>query len=305
MTNKILVTGGHGFIGKYFIQMAIEEGFTILSLDRQRDANPLTEQLIGELENCDVLSETLRKFQPDNILHLASQSSIQSSWLNPGLTISKNLETTRNLVISVKNMPNSPKLINVSSSSVYARKSSGKLKETDLVGPDNPYSVSKFASELVMAELHSVLTVRPFFIIGPGKTGDVISDWCEQIVELESMNDSASLSLIAGNLDIVKDFLPVTSAAQGLFRLMVDGTPGEIYNLCSGQGFLLRNILEVIRSLSKVQFTVAENSHEKARKNDRLEVVGDPTKLLNLGFQPSFQLQEILEDTLNWHRTKR
>ena len=168
MTNKILVTGGHGFIGKYFIQMAIEEGFTILSLDRQRDANPLTEQLIGELENCDVLSETLRKFQPDNILHLASQSSIQSSWLNPGLTISKNLETTRNLVISVKNMPNSTKLINVSSSSVYARKSSGKLKETDLVGPDNPYSVSKFASELVMAELHSVLTVRPFFIIGPG-----------------------------------------------------------------------------------------------------------------------------------------
>ena len=305
MTKRILVTGGHGFIGKYFIQLATEEGFTILSLDRQRDVNPLSEQLIGVLENYDVLSETLRKFRPDNILHLASQSSIQRSWLNPGSTISKNLKMTRDLVTTAKNLPNSPKLINVSSSSVYARKSSGKLKETDLVGPDNPYSVSKFASELVMTEMHSTLTVRPFFIIGPGKTGDVISDWCEQIVELESRNDSGSLSLIVGNLDIVKDFLPVTSAAQGLFRLMLGGVPGEIYNLCSGQGFLLRNILEVFRGLSKVEFSVAENSHEKERKNDRLEVIGDPTKLLNLGFQPSFQLQEILDDTLNWHRTKR
>ena len=289
-------------MGKYFIQAASKAGFTILSLDRQRDASPLAEQLIGQLENSDLLSATLRKFQPDNILHFASQSSIQDSWLDPGSTISKNLEMTRNLVSSIQTMRKSPRFINISSSSVYARKSLGRLKETDLLGPDNPYSISKFAGELTLRPLHSVLTVRPFFIIGPGKIGDVVSDWCRQIVQLERRNDSESLNVVVGNLDIVRDFLPVASAVQGLLLLIVDGISGETYNLCSGQSFLLRDVLEAIRSLSKVQFTVLENSHEKARKNDRLKVVGDPTKIVNLGFQSSFQLLEVLNDTLNWHR---
>ena len=302
MKRRILITGGHGFIGRPFIRLALERDFDVHSYDRKVATNPIAHQYVGKLTDPDELVEVLHQFIPDYIVHLAAESSIIDSWLDPASTILSNVTATKNLITAIRSLPNQPRLINISSSSVYAPKGKGKLSETDPVGPDNPYSISKFACELCVGELQTWINVRPFFVIGPGKHGDVVSDWCHQIAEFESQGPTGSHTLITGNLDIVRDFLSVQSAAEGLLYLMTAGSPRETYNLCSGSGASLRLVVNHLQDISRVRFDVLSNSREKLRRNDRIRVVGNPEKLSKLGFQSKIPLKGVLRDTLQWHR---
>lgn len=284
--------------------MALEKGFEIQSIDRKIDSDPLTHQFIGKLENKNELSEILQEISPDYVVHLAAESSILNSWVSPTSTILSNVTATKNLVDAIKSHPRQLQFINISSSSVYAPKRTGRIAETDQIGPDNPYAISKFACELSIAELKSYINVRPFFIIGPEKKGDVVSDWCQQIANLENHDPANNLHLVTGNLDIVRDFISVRTAAEGLLYLMTSGTSNETYNLCSGRGVSLRLVVNHLQDISRVRFDVLSNSQEKLRKNDRIRVVGNPEKLSKLGFLPKIQLKSVLKDILDWHRTK-
>lgn len=78
-----------------------------------------------------------------------------------------------------------------------------------------------------------VIRVRPFFVIGPRKTGDVTSDFARGIVAVERGKQA---SLKVGNLEAVRDFLDVRDGVGALWLLARKGVAGEVYNLCSGVG---------------------------------------------------------------------
>ena len=85
--------------------------------------------------------------------------------------------------------------------------------------------------------------------------------------------------------------------------LMQNGKNGETYNVCSGQGYSLKEIIEKLKSLSKIDFEVISLDN-RLRQNDPDSITGDNQKLKSLGWQPQYSLDSSLKDTLDYWRSQ-
>ena len=143
---------------------------------------------------------------------------------------------------------------------------------------------------------------RPFAIVGTGKTGDALSDWSQNIVEIEkNLKNDVSV----GNLSSVRDFLDVRDCISALISIVNNGKYGEVYNICSGVGISLEKIMEILRSLSKRSFKLLQDP-KRMRPSDDSVLIGDNKKLKSLGWFPKISIEQTVEDTLNfWRNTEK
>jgi len=197
-----VITGANGFIGRHLTEHLRASGEEVMALTR---------------EDCDILdADRLRGFireaRPRRIFHLAAQSLPGVSWSSPAETIRVNVEGTLNVLDAVRDAEINPAIVVVCSSSEYAQSKDGRpIKETDAKQPLSPYAVSKLAADhcaqvYALRYRMNILRVRPFFLIGPRKTGDVCSDLARRVVAVER-GEAADVPV--GRLDIVRDFLDV------------------------------------------------------------------------------------------------
>ena len=104
-----------------------------------------------------------------------------------------------------------------------------------------------------------------------------------------------------GNLEAVRDLVDVRDAVQALWLLAEKGIPGEVYNLCSGQGHTIAAVLERLILLSGRAIPVVRDP-QKYRPLDTPVLVGDCNRLQNLGWQPEIPLEQTLADILSFWR---
>lgn len=141
------------------------------------------------------------------------------SWEDPAGTFRANVDGTLNLLEAVRAAKLSSTIVVAGSSSIYRPRTDGKpFREEDPAGPSSPYAVSKLTEEdlaKVYGAKHSmrILAVRPFFLIGPRKRGDVCSDFARGIVAVERGEADA---LATGNTNVVRDFLDVRDGVRAL-----------------------------------------------------------------------------------------
>ena len=140
--------------------------------------------------------------------------------------------------------------------------------------------------------------VRPFFVIGPRKTGDVCSDFARGVVAVEK-GERASLKV--GNVDAVRDFLYVDDAVAGCQLLAEKATAGEVYNLCRDAGHRVGDLLEVLRGLAGRPIVV-ESDVTRLRPLDEPVVIGDNARLRALGWEPQVPISEALGHILDYWR---
>ena len=197
-----------------------------------------------------------------------------------------------------------PIVVLAGSSAEYAMVAGDQpIHEEVALAPSTPYGVSKLAEDHVGLlfgrhyQLH-VIRVRPFFIVGPGKRGDVCSDFAQGIVAIER---GQADKLSVGNLTIVRDMLDVRDGVDALRIIAESGSPGEVYNICAGVGTSLRRILDVYKNLARVP-VVEWADPSKIRPIDEPVRIGDPGRLKKLGWQPSIPLEQTLSDILNHWR---
>jgi UDP-glucose 4-epimerase len=195
---------------------------------------------------------------------------------------------TSNIVKAIADYALKTKLIFISSSAVYAR-NPNPIQENDPLGPDSPYGMSKMISELELGKIKNTLILRPFFVIGPGKRGDVLSDWISQI---RSFKTGQSNYLEVGDLNTIRDFISVETSADIMMRLGSSET--GIFNLGSGQSYSLSEVVNVLRTASGIDFELRINTPGRIRMGDRRTVVADITKLEEVypfGRQPTLTEQ--------------
>lgn len=259
---KYLITGCSGFVGRHFIDYLEQRHreCIVLGVDLQtprldpegyrhvRFSFDQTDLLFQ-----DDIESVVAKFQPDFILHLASQSSVAASWKRPVETFLNNTNIFLNLIEAVRRQRVSCRILSVGSSEQY-----GNVNETDLplsesheLNPVSPYAAARSAQEhlsRVYAEgygLDIVLT-RSFNHVGPGQTAVfVVSFLVKQMVEIKrSGRDSGTV--IAGDVSIVRDFIDVRDVVAAYDLLLQKGASGNIYNVCSGVGLSIRDIIDQI-----------------------------------------------------------
>jgi len=310
---KGLITGAGGFLGSYLVEYLLDRNWTVLATDlapgpflsassSERFRFQQLDLLAGE-----AVASTVHEFAPDIIFHLAAQSFPGVSWEKPGMTFDVNVIGTAAVLDAARTMENPPRVLTICSSAEYAPITSHEpIGEDARLDPSSPYGISKLAEDhlaRVYFEYYglSTIRVRPFYLIGPRKTGDVSSDFARGVVAIErGETDYVSV----GNLDVVRDMLDVRDGVEAFILLAEKGRAGEVYNVCSGQGYAIGDILEKFKALSNVDIRERVNI-DRLRPIDEMVKIGDCCRLKELGWTPSRPIDRTLKDILEyWRKTE-
>lgn len=304
---EALITGINGFIGTYLAKHLIETGFNVSGTSRQEIKNK-----DYKVYNCDLLdyessSQVIKSSRPDYIFHLAAQSNIPYSFSHPQETMETNVNGTLNLLEIVRQKRRKTIFLSVGSSAEYGRtaiKNHFLFEDAPLL-PTSPFGVSKMTQGQLCqiyreAYQLNIIHVRPFAIIGPGKKGDAISDFCRGIVAIEK-GEKTFLSV--GNLSHARDFLDVRDTIRAMDIISSKENRYPIYNLCSGVETKLENILDMLISMAKTK-VIMRKDPLKTRPADDPLIVGNPERLFSLGFRPKYKIEQTLKDVLNYWRNE-
>ncbi|MFH0952034.1 MAG: GDP-mannose 4,6-dehydratase [Patescibacteria group bacterium] len=300
---KALVTGLGGFVGPYLQTVLASKGFTVVGLDRSCKSDNQIRQ--ADLLDAEQVNKIINEEKPAVVAHLAGFSSVKASWQSPEKAMSVNVEGTRNLLQAIEKAGIAPKVLLVSSAEVYGPPTSLPIKEDHQLNPQNPYARSRVAQEKLIHEFDlPIVITRSFNHTGPGQQEiAVVSSFAKQIAQIEKGKQMPLLTV--GNLEVKRDISDVRDVVIAYADLMEKGRPGEIYNVCSGQSYTIKYILEKLISYSdkEIQYQVDKSLF---RPNDIPVLWGDNSKIRSaIDWQPTIPIERTLKDILKYWRQKQ
>lgn len=275
---------------------------------------PLIDYLRATIDviRCDVahanqVSAAVEAAKPDVVFHLAAQSLPEISWKNVRATFRTNFLGTLNVLEAVHLTAPEATVVIAGSSAEYGptRENEPPLGEEASINPTSPYGASKAAAD-VIARFYGdvlatkVLRVRLFHAVGPRKTHDMCSDFARGIVAVERGLRS---SMRVGNLDAVRDFVDVVDAVHACQLVAERGTAGQVYNICSGVGHSVQQILDILLSKARSPIHV-ERDRGRLRPGDQSAIIGDNTRLRGLGWELTVPIEQTLQTILDYWRNQ-
>lgn len=308
---KVLITGVNGFVGQHLIN--ILDQYFIIGLTHGGELKDSENKKFhsGNILDSHFLEEIINKYKPEFIIHLAAIAPTNFKDAEPVFKI--NLLGTNNLyqaVIKHQSNTYNPKILYISSAEVYGKTDNPEnITEQASLNPLNYYGTSKLAADRLSFQLsisHKLNTViiRPFNHAGPGQgPGFFVPDMCSQIVEIEKGAKEPIISV--GNLESIRDISDVRDIVVGYKLIMENNTlPGDVFNLCSGKGIVMKNLLDQLLTLSSKKIEVIPDP-EKIRSSDNPISVGNHDKVTQkFNWQPAIPLKQTLLDALEYWRSQ-
>ena len=306
---RILITGGTGFVGSHLIRLLKSSGakLTVVSSSNPELREPGVHYFNVDIRNADDVRMVVREAGPNQIYHLAGVSMVADSWTNPRQTFDINVIGSYNVFEAAMSISSPPRILNVSTSQVYAPSDSA-LTETSPLDPGNPYAATKGMVELLMVQYRKfgsggIITARAFNHTGPGQLPSfALPSFAKQLVEMEVGLISPTLKV--GNINVKRDFTDVRDVVVAYCRLVARGKLGEIYNVCSGRGVSLADIVRELQKNCSTSVRI-EVDKSRLRSSEPSQVIGDYAKLRTAtGWNPQITLERTLKDLLDYWRTK-
>lgn len=306
--NRVLVTGAGGFVGKHLITALRRCQIEVIAHYRHHSeisSGSDVQATWFDLSDIDVMRTVLSKTHPDAIIHLAALSSVSQSWEIPEQTIQTNLVGTVTLLTSVRDILPHCRVLTVGSGEEYGfNEGSVPLNESVPCNPSNPYALSKYSVGLLARQFHDaygvqVVHVRPFNHIGPGqRKGFVLPDFAKRLTYYSKLGH-AKAKIEVGNLDVIRDFTDVRDVVDAYIKLVRFGKPGDVYNVCSGTGISLSQLLFRMAEFLKLDMDVTR-TESLTRKIDIPVLIGDPTKIMTqLNWRPTIHIDDTLRDIIS------
>ena len=309
---RALITGAGGFVGRHLtahLTAAGDEVWGVVAAADDTAATAAGRTLVADIRDAAALARAVAAASPEAIYHLAGISTVvTSSAAARGETLDVNVTGAGNVLEAALAMKRPARTLLVGSAEQYGRsaRADRTLAEDDPLRPVSTYGLSKTAQELLgrhyAAELVlDVVLVRAFNHTGPGQSpAFVVPDWTRQVAEMEA--GKREPRLVVGNLDVVKDFSDVRDIVRLYRRLVEDGIRGEVYNACSGVGRRLGEVVDVLKALARVEFTVAVDE-ARVRNAEVTRVVGSPEKVRHqFDWRPQVAFRKTVRDVLEYWR---
>ena len=293
--NKVLVTGARGFAGRYLVEHLEQTGADVTGWGREH----------VDLLDGGAVVRAIASLRPAVVYHCAGAAHVGQSFSNVAHTLAANVLGTHHLLDALRQARVAARVLVTGSSLVY-RQSNGALSEEDPIGPGTPYALSKLAQEMlgrraIKEDGQHVLLARPFNHTGPRQRPTYAAPaFAQQIALIEKGRLQPEITV--GNLDASRDVHDVRDTVRAYTRIVERGEPGRIYNVCSGQAFKIRDVLERLIAMSRVPVTVTVDP-ARYRPSDNLVVLGDRSRIeRELGWTPAIPLDRTLSDLLDYWR---
>jgi GDP-4-dehydro-6-deoxy-D-mannose reductase len=295
---RALVTGAKGFVGSWLTAYLRDEGDDVVGIDREVDIN-----------DGSAVADAIVAAAPEAIYHLAAQANVGQSWVEPEEVLRVNAVGTLHVLEAARACPRPPRVLLTSSAEVYGAVVESQLPVTEAtpLAPVTPYAASKVAAEYLGVQAHlayglPVVRVRPFNHVGPGQSsGFVVAALAARIVEATRVG---AADIPVGNLEARRDLTDVRDIVRAYRSLVLSGTPGEVYNVCSGRDVAIADVAARLLRLADSDLALVADP-ELMRPVDVPVVRGDPTKLFEAtGWRPRFELDTTLRDVLDQWRQK-
>jgi GDP-4-dehydro-6-deoxy-D-mannose reductase len=288
-TKRAFVTGASGFVGRHLLDAL--EGEVVA---------PSRAEL--ELLDADAVRAAIAAAAPATVFHLAALASVGRSWDDPGTVLRENVDTTLNVLEAVRREAPRAAVVVASSGEVYGPPERLPVDESAPLRPQNPYAVSKAASDLLAgqyADAHGlhVVRLRAFNQAGPGQSDEYVSGTIARQIA-EGVEARASEVVVrTGNPDSARDFLDVRDAARAY--VVAAGAPAGAYNLCSGRSVSVRELVELAAGAAPVPVR-HEVDEARVRAHDVPEVRGSAALLsAEVGWAPEVPLERTLADAVD------
>jgi GDP-4-dehydro-6-deoxy-D-mannose reductase len=313
---RVLITGANGFVGVH-LAAALRRSHPAAHLRALVWGDENLDELAVTYPGLEIVEADLRQresareaaaFEPDLVFHLAAAASVSASWHRPELAFEVNLLGTLHLLTELRAAGTAPRVVVATSGEIYGRSAgSARCTEDHALAPMSPYAVSKAAQDLLVAQEHAsgglpTVRLRLFNHTGPGRPAQFAeSSFARQIAAAEL--GLAPGLVEVGNLDAVRDFTDVRDVTRAYLLAASHGEPGAAYNVCSGRGVTIAEILRRLCELSRVPIEVVTDP-KRLRPADVPSLIGDPTALETLtGWRAEIPLEKTLGDLLDhWRR---
>ncbi len=311
MTRRILITGGGGFVGQWLSRALLQEDWTVFAgaLEGAPTANVLDakERAAVCWTPLDVTSDSsirvaLETSAPERIVHLAGIAFAPEANASPVRAFEINALGAMRLLATLDGARDVRILIVGSAEEYGAQEASAyPIRETAGLRPLTPYAVAKAAQEMIALQFHRaqglhVICTRSFNHSGVGH-GD--SYLLPTLVRRARELPRTGGSLKIGNGAVIRDYTHVADVIRAYLSLLEQGKPGEVYNVCSGQGTTVRELAERVLKRAGVSAEISSDA-TLLRSIDVPILIGNNTKLRETtGWKPVRTTDDIIDDLIH------
>ena len=316
---KILITGVGGFVSRHFLSLLNEKepGAEVIGLDKtvtglDPAAYPkLRIRFIAHnLSDRAATKEILSAYRPGYLLHLASVSSVAKSWEAPAETFINNTGIFLNIAEAIRSGNFPCRILSVGSSEEFGEVDENELPLTEghPLKPLSPYAAARVSQE-ILSKLYAdgysmdIIMTRSFNHIGPGqKEQFAISSFAKQLVQL-AKDGSTGKSISTGDLSVTRDLVDVRDVVKAYYLLLKKGRAGEVYNICSGMGVVLKEVITKMSELLNITVET-KTDPQRVRPSENKKIIGSYQKIkTELGWEPTIPLEKSLTDILDYWRS--
>lgn len=311
---KYVITGCFGFVGRYLVEAIArsESGAQIVGIDRAPAPEgfpAITRTATFDLLDLTQLSTLIRDEKPDRLVHLASLSSVGRSWFEPVQSFTNNTNIFLDAIECVRVHSPKTRVLSIGSSEQYGRVAQADLPlgESAPQRPLSPYAVARVAQEhlgdvYVRGYGLDLVATRSFNHVGARQSPQfVISAIAKQFADVAR---GRADRIKVGTTSVVRDFLDVRDVVTAYLALLAHGTSGEVYNICSGRGVSIADVIAMLADIAGVK-PVLETDPQLVRPVENEVVIGDHGKITAaVGWRPTIRLEDALRDVYEYWRSQ-
>lgn len=293
---RAVVTGGLGFVGRHLVRHLREAGDEVVTLDRQGDH-------AVDITDGPAVSAALAETAPDAVYHLAGWADVGASWRDPVAVLRVNAEGTLH-VLRACTEAGVGRVLAVASADVYGVVTEAELPLTEAspLRPTSPYAASKVAADALAQQAFlghglGVVRVRPFNHLGPGQSEQFVAPAIAARIARAERDDVGTIPV--GNLSARRDVTDVRDVVRA-YRLLVEhGTPGEVYNVCTGQDLAIQTLADLLVGMARRPIELVPDP-ALLRPVDLPVLRGDASKLrAATGWAPHVPIEQTVADLLD------
>ena len=322
---KVLVTGGAGYIGSHVVKQLGEQDCNVVIYDNLSTGSSKSllhgQLIIGDLSDTEKLAQVFAQHKFDAVLHFAASLSVPESVMNPLQYYRNNTANTLNLLLHCQEYGVN-KLIFSSTAAVYGEVKKSLVDESHPTNPVNPYGKSKLMSETMIRDYAQIsdlkyVILRYFNVAGADTSGRIGQSGKKAAHLIKVACDAAlglrdSASIFGTDYDTpdgtgVRDYIHVEDLASAhldaLSYLHNSESKSQILNCSYCQGYSVREVLSTVKVISGVDFKIQETPR---RLGDPASVIAKSDRIKQvLGWQPKYNdLNFIVSSALAWEKQK-